>query len=93
MTTPYPGSPEMHAALNGASVALIDGETQISFAQWNAIADRIAARLLALGVKSGDRIAVRMNVRHEWFFIHAAAGKIGAGLVGVNHRLAGPEVA
>lgn len=93
MTTPYPGSPEMHAALNGASVALIDGETQISFAQWNAIADRIAAHLLALGVKSGDRIAVRMNVRHEWFFIHAAAGKIGAGLVGVNHRLAGPEVA
>ena len=92
-TTPYPGSPEMHAGLNGDAIALIDGETQISFAEWNAIADRVAARLLALGVKPGDRIAVRTNVRHEWFFIHAAAGKIGAGIVGVNHRLAGPEAA
>ena len=92
-TTPYLGSPEMHASLNGAAIALIDGETQVSFAQWNAAADRIAASLIALGVKAGDRIAVRMNVRHEWFFIHAAAGKIGAGVVGVNHRLAGPEVA
>jgi len=92
-TTPYPGSPEMHAGLNGAAIALIDGETQISFAEWNTIADRVAARLLALGVKAGDRIAARTNVRHEWFFLHAAAGKIGAGIVGVNHRLAGPEVA
>jgi len=92
-TTPYPGSPEMHAGLNGAAIALIDGETEISFADWNAIADRVAARLLELGVKPGDRIAVRTNVRHEWFLLHAAAGKIGAGIVGVNHRLAGPEVA
>ncbi len=93
MTTPYPGSPEMHAAMNGDTIALIDGETQLSFAQWNAIADRVAARLLALGVKAGDRIAVRTNVRHEWFFVHAAASKIGAGIVGVNHRLAAAEVA
>lgn len=92
-TTPYPGSPEMHAGLNGDAIALIDGDTRISFADWNAIADRVAARLLELGVKPGDRIAVRTNVRHEWFFLHAAAGKIGAGIVGVNHRLAGPEVA
>jgi len=92
MTSPYPGSPEMHAGLNGGAIALIDGETQISFAHWNAIADRMADRLLQLGLKAGDRIAVRMNVRHEWFFIHAAASKIGAGIVGVNHRLAGPEV-
>jgi len=93
MSTPYPGSPEMHAGLNGDAIALIDGETEISFAQWNAVADRMADRLLQLGLKAGDRIAVRMNVRHEWFFIHAAAGKIGAGIVGVNHRLAGPEAA
>jgi long-chain acyl-CoA synthetase len=92
-TTPYPGSPEMHAGLNGQATALIDGETQISFAEWNAIADRVAENLIGLGVQPGSRIAVRMNVRHEWFFIHAAAGKIGAGVVGVNHRLAGPEVA
>lgn len=92
-TTPYPGSPEMHAGLNGAAIALIDHETQISFAEWNVIADKVAARLLDLGVKAGDRIAVRTNIRHEWFFLHAAASKIGAGIVGVNHRLAGPEVA
>lgn len=93
MNSPYLGSPEMHASLNGDAVALIDGDAKISFREWNACANRLAQSLLELGVKSGDRIAVRMHVRHEWFFIQAAAGKIGAGIVGINHRLAGPEVA
>lgn len=93
MNAPYPGSPEMHAALRPDAIALIDGETEISFGRWNALSDIVAARLIDLGVKAGDRIAVRMSVRHEWFFLHAAAGKIGAAIVGVNHRLSPPETA
>lgn len=93
MNAPYPGSPEMHAGLRPDALALVDGETEISFARWNAIADIVAARLTELGLKAGDRIAVRMSVRHEWFFLHAAAGKIGASIVGVNHRLSPPETA
>jgi long-chain acyl-CoA synthetase len=93
MNAPYPGSPEMHAGLRPDALALVDGETEISFVRWNAIADVVAARLTELGLKAGHRIAVRMSVRHEWFFLHAAAGKIGASIVGVNHRLSPPETA
>ena len=93
MSAPYPGSPEMYAAIRSDTIALIDGDTEVSFARWNALSDSAAAHLLALGVKAGDRIAVRMSVRHEWFFLQAAASKIGAAIVGVNHRLSPPETA
>ncbi|MGC3959443.1 MAG: hypothetical protein QM813_16305 [Verrucomicrobiota bacterium] len=67
----------MHAGLRPDALRVADGETEISFARWNAIADVAAARSVSLARKPGDRIAVRMSVRHEWFFVHAAA-RIGA---------------
>ncbi|WP_031373871.1 non-ribosomal peptide synthetase [Lysobacter antibioticus] len=49
---------ERHAASQPDAVALIDGEASISYAELNRRANRIAHRLIALGVKPDDRVAI-----------------------------------
>lgn len=86
MNQPYPGSPEAFAAAKPDAVAFYEDGREISWRTWNDQASRLAQALLDRGVQAGDRIAVRMGVRHEWFVVQLAASKIGAALVGINNR-------
>ncbi len=54
---------------------------------------RAANALLAAGIGRGDRVAVLAQNSPMYFELAFAASKIGAALVGLNWRLAAPEIA
>ena len=77
------------AQLTPESVALVDraSGTRITYAQWNARANRTARFLQELGVGPGDRVAVYASNGPEYLDLFWAAPKIGAVLQNLNWRL------
>src|SRR5262249_39234177 len=47
-------------------------------------ADEVAAGLLALGVRRGDRVGIWAPNRPEWLFVQFGTARIGAILVNIN---------
>src|SRR5437764_3574280 len=66
------------AAAAPRSEAVVFRETRLDYAALKARADAFARALLALGVRHGDRIALLVTNRPEWFVAAFAAAKIGA---------------
>ena len=64
-----------------------------SFKELNERANRFANAMLRLGVGCGDRVAMLALNEPEYYDMLFGLGKIGATLVPVNYRLAGPEIA
>ena len=97
-------SPEPHAAPRRGSVeywaertpdarALCEGARALTWAEWNAQANRIAEVFAQRAkVGPGDRVAVCCHNRLEWFVSQAAIAKLGAALVPVSPRLTPAEV-
>ncbi|WIV54059.1 AMP-binding protein [Amycolatopsis nalaikhensis] len=54
---------------------------------------RVAAGLLARGVRRGDRVGVWATNRHEWVVLQFAAARIGAVLVALNPTYQAAELA
>lgn len=73
--------------------ALIAGDTVLSYRELNAITERIAAGLAAIGLRRGDRLAVlsRNSLRYALLF-HAAA-KAGVAIAALNWRSSAAELA
>jgi long-chain acyl-CoA synthetase len=86
-----PGSLEFYAHAQPDKVAIVDKTMSLTWRQWNDQADRLAAVLAARGIKPGDRVAVRMRTRAEWFVAYHAISKLGASQIGLNWRLTAPE--
>lgn len=74
-------------------VALICGERRLTYAELNERSSRAANALADLGIGAGDRIAVLLKNSVEFYEIVYGAAKVGATVVGLNWRLAAPEVA
>ena len=55
-------------------------------------ANRLANAVTALGIGHGDRIGILAFNEPEYYDMYFGLGKIGATLVPVNYRLAGPEI-
>lgn len=74
------------AATHGDRDALVSVAQNIrwSYAELRAEADRLAAGLLSLGLKRGDRLAIWSPNRAEWTAIQYAAAKAGLVLVTIN---------
>ncbi len=86
---------ERRAQLSPDRVALVDaarGERRITYAQWNAVANRTANLLRELGVRRGDRVAVLAMNCTELLDLLFACGKLGAILQPLNWRLSVPEL-
>ena len=82
-----------HAVDRPQSPALtFDGVTW-SFGQLDAFSSQSAQALAAAGVQAGDRVAVLTKNQAEFYELIFACSKIGAILVGLNWRLAPPEIA
>ena len=64
----------------------------MSFAQLDEASSRVANALTATGVGTGDRVAVLSKNTPEFFELAFACAKIGAIVVGLNWRLAPPEI-
>jgi long-chain acyl-CoA synthetase len=81
-----------HAADTPQAPALTFEDTTWSFAQLDALSSRSARALQAEGVGPGDRVALLTKNRAECYELMFACNKIGAILVGLNWRLAPPEL-
>jgi fatty-acyl-CoA synthase len=79
------------ARLYPRKVAIIDGALQLSYAQFEERAHRLANALLELGVRKGDRVCILSPNSH--FFLESFYGtsRIGAILVPLNYRLSADE--
>jgi len=73
-------------------IAVKDGFGELSFAQYNEKACRLANAWLEMGLQKGDRIAVLLYNVMEYMEIYAAAAKAGVVIVPINFRWVGPEI-
>ena len=77
LTRPEPGTPEYWAETRPTAVAVIDGDVELTYAQWNDMADRVAEGLAQHGLGAGDRLGMRFRLGIEWFVIQRALQKLG----------------
>ena len=72
--------------------ALIFEDRPFTYQEVNHRTNQVSHLLLEMGVKSGDRISLLLHNCHQYLEIFFALSKIGAILVPLNWRLAGPEL-
>jgi len=65
-------------ALNGPVEAVIMGEERLTFAQLDALSDRLARGLVARGIAKGDRVGIAMRNCPAWILAYMATIKAGA---------------
>lgn len=70
----------------GTREALLHEGRRYTFAELKSEVDAVARGLMALGIASGDKVALWMPNRPEWVFAFFALSKIGAIVVPVNTR-------
>ena len=75
------------------ALALRDGEHELSYGQLAARVERLAGRLVALGLAPGDRVAVLMDASCRLVELVHATQRCGATLVPLNTRLVPAEIA
>ncbi|HET9999575.1 MAG TPA: AMP-binding protein [Ktedonobacteraceae bacterium] len=83
----------MQSVARADKIALICGESSLTFAELNARANRVANVLKSLDVNTGDRVAIIVHNSIEGIEVGAACTKIKAIQVPVNYRLREREVA
>lgn len=92
------GAPTLAAALHavvarqpGAPALWYDGRC-LDYAQLEALSMRVAGALSALGVRTGDRLAIWMPNAPAWLVCHFALARLGAVTVAVNPRFRSVEL-
>ena len=93
MTQTFAQIIRQHAADTPQAPALTFEGVTWSFAQLDGFSSQSANALRAEGVGAGDRVALLTKNRAEFYELIYATSKIGAILVGLNWRLAAPELA
>ena len=77
----------------GERIALVVGEKSFSFRELDGLSDALAANLVKLGVKPGDRVTLYAPNSWEWIVSYYGALKAGAMINPVNVMLTPAEVA
>ncbi len=85
--------PAVAAGRWGHRPALRYGDAVWTHAEFAADVDRVAKGLLALGVESGDHIALWMTNRPEWLHVLYAVARVGGCLVPLNTRYRSDDLA
>jgi fatty-acyl-CoA synthase len=73
--------------------AIVDADTRLTFAELDAVIDRTAAALDAVGMVKGDRLALLSHNRWEFTVLAFATARLGVVLVPVNFMLGPGEAA
>jgi fatty-acyl-CoA synthase len=71
--------------------AVVDGDLRLTYAELGERVNRFSQVLLGLGVERGDRVCILSPNSHFFLESFYATSQIGAILVPLNYRLAGPE--
>ncbi|MCC5884939.1 MAG: long-chain-fatty-acid--CoA ligase [Gammaproteobacteria bacterium] len=77
----------------GSATCVSNGRRLHSFAETHERAGRLAAALLADGLRAGDRVAILAHNELEYTEIQVACQRAGLILVPMNYRLSQPELA
>ena len=77
----------------GDQVAIVDGETSLTYAELAGESRRFGAALVAAGISPGDRVAIWSFNSAEWVIAALGLWQAGATLVPVNTRFKGAEAA
>ncbi|MEP9382299.1 long-chain fatty acid--CoA ligase [Nocardioides sp. KR10-350] len=95
MSTPYNLSSllENGAALHPDRDAIVIGDTRLSYAQVNALANQVANTLVDRGVKPGDKVALTSPNTPYFTIVYFGILKAGATVVPLNVLLKRREVA
>ena len=80
-------------ARRGQKIAVVDGDIRLTYREVAERADRCASRLLALGIKPGERIVILLDNRADYTVLLVATARIGAICVPSNIRQRAPETA
>jgi len=88
---PEQGSPEYWAEKTPNAVAVIKDDRTLTYADWNAQANRVAEALSKHGLEPGDRIGMRFRLDFSWFILQRALQKLGVVQVAVNWKLTPDE--
>jgi fatty-acyl-CoA synthase len=80
------------AILSPEKEGLVCDEQRFTYKELNQRANRLANMMLKMGIRKGDRIALLALNVPEYYDLLFGLGKIGAILVPINYRLAGPEM-
>lgn len=82
---------EYHADLRPQIPFLIEGDREVSYAEAETLANRIANAMISAGLKRGDRIAYLGKNSIEHALVYVAASKAGLIPIPLNYRLAPKE--
>ncbi len=77
----------VQASQRPQSLAIVEGERQWTYAQFNLRVNRMAHVLSALGIGRGERVAILSENRAEYLELTFAAAKLGAILCARKSRL------
>ena len=80
------------AAREPDTVAFVDGDRRLSYAEWDWLSDRAAFSLWSEGIRPGHTVALLLNASFTYPIAYLGAAKIGAITVGINTRLGAREV-
>jgi acyl-CoA synthetase (AMP-forming)/AMP-acid ligase II len=72
--------------------AYVEGDQRVTFGEWLARADLLAAEFLRRGVRRGDVVALMLPPSIDYAVCYAAAAKAGAITTGLNTRVGRREV-
>ncbi len=78
---------------DGDCEAYVEGNHRITFAQWGALADSLAAELVDRGVRPGDVVAIMLPPSIDFAVCYAAITRCGAVATALNLRLGPLETA
>ena len=80
------------AMLNPDKEAAVCEDVRLTWSESNARANQLGYAMQKLGVGHGDRVGLLALNEPEYLDMYFGLGKIGAILVPINYRLAGPEI-
>ena len=75
------------------NVALVAGEVRLSYAELEAVSNRLADYLRGQGIGAGDHVGLQLYNGHEYFVAALAAYKLRAVPININYRYVADELA
>lgn len=85
--------PRRSAARHPGKTAIIDGDTKLTFAEFDACVDRVANAIAAAGIGQGERVAILSHNCWQFAVLAFATARRGVVLVPVNFMLGATEIA
>ena len=73
-------------------LAIVDGATRLTYAEWYERIRRVAGALSALGLARGDHVVVVLQNRWEMATLHWACQMLGVIVTPINWRSKGDEI-